>query len=119
MPQKSKDIHTLRDLRQVMKNDGLYKTRNMAHKLVKEIIDAYCQFLNQNFSYHLELHFMQKKSPITFVYDKQGFALKSIVSSIFLDFFPGMITKACSTHHDALVYPQNYKCSFMDGLQHY
>lgn len=73
----------------------------MAHKLVKEIIDAYCQFLNQNFSYHLELHFMQKKSPIIFVYDKQGFGLKSIVSSIFLDFFPDM-NESLFNNHDAL-----------------
>ena len=98
---KREGIHTLHDLRQVMKNDGLYKIRNMAHKLVKEIIDAYCQFLNQNFSYHLELHFMQKKSPITFVYDKQGFGLKSIVSSIFLDFFPDM-NESLFNNHDAL-----------------
>lgn len=98
---KRANIHTLHDLRQIMKNDGLYKIRNMAHKLVKEIIDAYCQFLNQNFSYHLELHFMQKKSPITFVYDKQGFALKSIVSSIFLDFFPDM-NESLFNNHDAL-----------------
>lgn len=98
---KREGIHTLHDLRQVMKNDGLYKIRNMAHKLVKEIIDAYCQFLNQNFSYHLELHFMQKKSPVTFVYDKQGFALKSIVSSIFLDFFPDM-NESLFNNHDAL-----------------
>ena len=98
---KRANIHTLHDLRQIMKNDGLYKIRNMAHKLVKEIIDAYCQFLNQNFSYHLELHFMQKKSPITFVYDKQGFGLKSIVSSIFLDFFPDM-NESLFNNHDAL-----------------
>lgn len=102
---KRANIHTLRDLRQVMKNDGLYKIRNMAHKLVKEIIDAYCQFLNQNFSYHLELHFMQKKSPITFVYDKQGFALKSIVSSIFQDFFLAD-HKSLLKHHDAIFTPK-------------
>ena len=102
---KREGIHTLHDLRQVMKNDGLYKIRNMAHKLVKEIIDAYCQFLNQNFSYHLELHFMQKKSPITFVYDKQGFALKSIVSSIFQDFFLAD-HKSLLKHHDAIFTPK-------------
>ena len=60
---KRANIHTLRDLRQVMKNDELYKIRNMAHKLVKEIVDAYCQFLNQKFFLSFRVTFHAKKEP--------------------------------------------------------
>ena len=54
----------------------------------REVIDHYCQFLKERSSYHLELHFMQKKSPITFIYDKNQYDLYCITADVLKDLFP-------------------------------
>ena len=54
----------------------------------REVIDHYCQFLKEKSSNHLELHFMQKKSPITFIYDKNQYDLYCITADVLKDLFP-------------------------------
>lgn len=85
---KRAGVDTLEDLRRFIQEDQLFKVRNLSVVHYREVIDHYCQFLKEKSSNHLELHFMQKKSPITFIYDKNQYDLYCITADVLKDLFP-------------------------------
>lgn len=80
-------IENVDELRNMIKEDKLYLIRDINKVHINEIIEHYCQFLKRDYTYHLELNLKQNKSPITLIYETNGFDIEKIVHHFYNDIF--------------------------------
>lgn len=85
---KKAGIENIDELKNMIKDNQLCLIRDINKTHIHEIVDHYCQFLQKDYPYHIELNLKQNKSPITLIYETKGFDIEKIVHYFYNDIFP-------------------------------